>query len=67
MHRREFIAAVGAAAVLPLAARAQQSDRARRIGVLMPYIRDDPEDQQRVAAFQDGNLREALCMDHLIS
>jgi putative ABC transport system substrate-binding protein len=66
MHRREFIAALGAAAVLPLAARAQ-SDRARRIGVLMPYIRDDPEDQQRVAAFQDGNLREALCMDHLIS
>ena len=57
MHRREFIAALGATAVLPLAARAQQSDRARRVGVLMPYTRDDPEDQQRVAVFQDGLKR----------
>jgi len=57
MHRREFIAALGSTAVLPLAARAQQSDRARRVGVLMPYTRDDPEDQQRVAVFQDGLKR----------
>jgi len=42
---------------LPLAARAQQSDRTRRVGVLMPYTRDDPEDQQRVAVFRDGLKR----------
>jgi putative tryptophan/tyrosine transport system substrate-binding protein len=58
MHRRQFIAAVGGAAALPLTAYAQQpSDHARRIGVLMPYTRDNPEDQQRVAAFQEGLKR----------
>jgi len=34
-----------------------QQDRVRRIGVLMPYTKDDPEDQQRVAAFQEGLRR----------
>src|SRR6266851_5968294 len=58
MDRRQFIAAVGGAAALPLTAYAQQpSDHARRVGVLMPYTRDNPEDQQRVAAFQDGLKR----------
>ena len=56
MRRREFIAALGSAAWWPLLAHAQQ-DRVRRIGVLMPYTKDDPEDQQRVAAFQEGLKR----------
>jgi putative ABC transport system substrate-binding protein len=55
MRRREFITLLGgAAAVWPLAARAQQSDRVRRIGVLMPSAADDPEYQARMTAFLQG-------------
>lgn len=50
MRRREFIGLVGAA-VLPLVAIAQQADRVRKIGVLMPFAKDDPEGQVRIAAF----------------
>jgi len=55
MRRREFITVVGGAAVSwPLAARAQQPDRIRRIGVLMGYAESDSEGQAFVAAFREG-------------
>jgi putative tryptophan/tyrosine transport system substrate-binding protein len=55
MKRRDFITLVGgAAAVWPLAARAQQPDRMRRIGVLLSYAADDPEALASVGAFLQG-------------
>ena len=55
MRRRDFIKVItGSAAVWPLAARAQQADRMRRIGVLMSYAEDDPETKVRLAAFRQG-------------
>jgi putative tryptophan/tyrosine transport system substrate-binding protein len=59
MRRRQFITLLGGAAAWPLAARAQQGERVRRIGVLMNLAADDPEGQARVAAFLQG-LQEAL-------
>jgi putative tryptophan/tyrosine transport system substrate-binding protein len=55
LQRREFISLFGgAAAAWPLAARAQQPERMRRIGVLMSTAADDPEGRARIVAFLGG-------------
>jgi putative ABC transport system substrate-binding protein len=55
MKRREFITLFGgAAAAWPPAARAQQPDRIRRLGVLFAYVENDPEGQLGAAAFRQG-------------
>jgi putative ABC transport system substrate-binding protein len=70
--RREFIFALGGAAVAwPLAARAQEPERMRRIGVLMSYLDNDLEAQAWVAEFYQGlqklgwvegrNIRDVDC------
>jgi ABC-type uncharacterized transport system substrate-binding protein len=54
VKRRSFITLLGGAVAWPLAARAQQAERVRRIGILMAAAADDPEFQARMAAFLQG-------------
>jgi putative tryptophan/tyrosine transport system substrate-binding protein len=54
MRRRDLITLLGGSAAWPLAARAQQLERMRRVGVLLPAAADDPVFQDRVGAFLQG-------------
>jgi putative ABC transport system substrate-binding protein len=57
VRRRELIAVVGGAAAWPLAGHAQEPDRVRRIGALMPWPESDPLAQRSVTAFVQALAR----------
>ena len=66
IKRRDFITLLGgAAAAWPLAARAQQPERIRRVGVLMSTAADDPEGQARIAAFHQGLQQLGWTIGHM--
>src|SRR6516165_3930625 len=52
MRRRDFVRGIAGAIGWPIVARAQQPDRQRRVGVLLPIAKDDPEYQPWIAAFR---------------
>jgi putative ABC transport system substrate-binding protein len=64
MRRRDFITLLGGAAAWPAAAHSQQGQRMRRIGILLPYIENDPEVKAWLSKFMQG-LRESGWADGL--
>src|SRR5215470_13469490 len=54
MKRREFITLLGGTAAWPMAVRAQDRERLRRVGVLLPATADDASFQARIGAFLQG-------------
>ena len=54
MKRREFIAGISSATAWPVVVWAQQSGETRRIGALIAFAKDDPETEERLAAFRQG-------------
>jgi putative ABC transport system substrate-binding protein len=65
MRRREFVTSLGALA-FPVRARAQQADRVRRIGVLLPYAENDPEAKDHLSAFTQQLKRLGWSQDRNI-
>jgi len=56
MRRRDFITLIGGAVTWPLVAQAQQGQRMRRVGALLPANADDPDYRSWVGAFQQRDL-----------
>jgi putative tryptophan/tyrosine transport system substrate-binding protein len=68
VDRRVFIARLsGAITAWPLAARGQQREHVRRIGVLMQLATDDPEGQRRLVAFVQGLQEAGWVLGHNIN
>jgi putative ABC transport system substrate-binding protein len=68
MNKREFMILLGGAATAwPLATRAQQPKRIRRIAVLMSFALNDPEGLLRIAAFEDGLRKLGWITGHNLS